>query len=82
MDYEVYHHYVSTHPKSVFFGRLVHMVLWEGRLRRMIGRELTESRPGVADVTRTIAPEELEKTVADLDIVLTDEELDALLKLY
>ncbi|MEW2500424.1 arylamine N-acetyltransferase [Amycolatopsis sp. NPDC047767] len=82
VDYEVYHHYISTHPKSVFFGRLVLMRLEDGRLRRMIGRELTESRPGMTDVTRTIAPEELEKTLADLDIVLTDEELDALLKVY
>ncbi|WP_353074090.1 hypothetical protein [Amycolatopsis carbonis] len=58
------------------------MRLEEGRLRRMIGRELTESRPGAADETRTIAPEELEKTLVDLDIVLTDEELGALLKVY
>ncbi|MGW4483966.1 arylamine N-acetyltransferase [Amycolatopsis sp. NPDC004368] len=82
VDYEVYHHYISTHPKSVFFGRLILMRLEDGRLRTLIGHELTESRPGRPDETRTIAPEDLGKTLLDLDIELTGEELGELLKRY
>ncbi|WP_326567853.1 arylamine N-acetyltransferase [Amycolatopsis rhabdoformis] len=82
VDYEVYHHYISTHPQSVFFGRLILMRLEDGRLRRLIGRELTESRPGEQDKTTTIAPENLEKTLLDLDIVLDGEELAELKKRY
>jgi N-hydroxyarylamine O-acetyltransferase len=82
IDYEVYHHYTSTHPRSPFTGRLVVMRLAEGRFRRLLGRELTETRSdGTAD-TRTVAPDQLGEVLEDLDVVLTAEELEALLRVY
>lgn len=45
IDYEVYHHYTSTHPKSPFTGRLVIMTLEPGVSRKLLGRELTVESP-------------------------------------
>ncbi|WP_033290999.1 arylamine N-acetyltransferase family protein [Amycolatopsis jejuensis] len=82
LDYQVFHHYTSTHPKSPFTGRLVVMRLEQGRFRRMLGREYQESRPDGTVDTRIIDPVDLGKTLEDLDIVLTGEELAALLERY
>jgi N-hydroxyarylamine O-acetyltransferase len=58
------------------------MRLAEGRFRRLLGRELTETRPdGTAD-TRTVAPEQLGEALESLDVVLTSDELEALLRVY
>ncbi|QRP45606.1 arylamine N-acetyltransferase [Amycolatopsis sp. FDAARGOS 1241] len=82
LDYEVFHHYTSTHPNSPFTGRLVIMRLEPGRFRRLLGRELTEERPDGSGETRTIEPQDLEKTLQDLDIELVRDELEALLEVY
>jgi N-hydroxyarylamine O-acetyltransferase len=82
VDYEVYHHYTSTHPHSPFTGRLVVMRLAEGRFRRLLGRELTETRPDGTAETRTVAPHELREVLKSLDVVLTAEELEGLLRVY
>ncbi|HWD01923.1 MAG TPA: arylamine N-acetyltransferase [Amycolatopsis sp.] len=82
LDYRVFHHYTSTHPKSPFTGRLVLMRLEYGRFRRLLGREYTEIRPEGTTETRTIEPADLDKTLQGLDIVLTPDELEDLLAVY
>ncbi len=82
IDYEVYHHYTSTHPHSPFTGRLVLMRVEPGLRRRLLGRELTVERPGVAAETTEISPDDLDAALKDLGIVLTSDELDRLLAVY
>ncbi len=82
IDYEVYHHYTSTHPKSPFTGRLVVMTLEPGVSRRLLGRELTVERPGGRSETSTVAPDELDATLKDLGIELTPDELARLKTAY
>lgn len=82
IDYEVYHHYTSTHPKSPFTGRLVIMTLEPGLGRRLLGRELTVEKPDGTSETSTVAPDELEATLKDLGIELTPDELARLKTVY
>jgi N-hydroxyarylamine O-acetyltransferase len=82
IDYEVYHHYTSTHPKSPFTGRLVIMTLEPGVGRKLIGRELTVEKPDGTSETSTVAPDELDATLKDLGIELTAGELDRLKTVY
>ncbi|MEU8630551.1 arylamine N-acetyltransferase [Amycolatopsis sp. NPDC048633] len=82
IDYEVYHHYTSTHPKSPFTGRLVIMTLEPGVSRKLLGRELTVEKPGGSSETTTVAPDELDTTLKDFGIELTADELGRLKTLY
>ncbi|MEU5257399.1 arylamine N-acetyltransferase [Amycolatopsis sp. NPDC021455] len=82
IDYEVYHHYTSTHPKSPFTGRLVIMTLEPGVSRRLLGRELTVEKADGTSETSTVAPDELDATLKDLGIELTPDELDRLKTVY
>ena len=82
IDYEVYHHYTSTHPKSPFTGKLVIMTLELGLSRRLVGRELTAERPDGTTETRIVAPGELDATLKDFGIELTPDELARLLEVY
>jgi N-hydroxyarylamine O-acetyltransferase len=82
VDYEVYHHYTSTHPKSPFTGRLVIMTLEPGVSRQLLGRELTVEEPGGHRETTTIPPGELDATLKDLGIELTPDELARLETVY
>jgi N-hydroxyarylamine O-acetyltransferase len=82
IDYEVYHHYTSTHPKSPFTGRVVIMTLEPGVSRKLLGRELTVEKPGGSSETTTVAPEELDATLKDFGIELTPDELARLRKVY
>jgi N-hydroxyarylamine O-acetyltransferase len=78
IDYEVAHHFISTHPKSPFSRKLVIMRLAPGESRRLVGDELTvELATGEVETTR-IAPEQLESTLRGLDVVLTAAEFEAL----
>lgn len=78
IDYEVYHHYVSSHPNSPFSSKLVVMRLAEGVSRRLVGDEFTTEYADGRVERRTVSPEEVETILADLDVVLTAEELDRL----
>ncbi|MEU0794735.1 arylamine N-acetyltransferase [Amycolatopsis sp. NPDC005961] len=78
IDFEVYHHYTSTHPKSPFTGRLVVMTLEPGVSRKLLGRELTVEKPDGSSETTVIAPDELDATLKDLGIELTPDELERL----
>lgn len=82
IDYEVYHHYTSTHPKSPFTGRLVIMTLEPGVSRKLLGRELTVEKPDGSKETTTVAPDELDAVLKDLGIELTPDELGRLETLY
>ncbi|WP_410562092.1 arylamine N-acetyltransferase family protein [Amycolatopsis sp. cmx-4-61] len=82
IDYEVYHHYTSTHPKSPFTGRLVIMTIEPGVSRKLLGRELTVEMPDGSRETTTVAPEELEATLKDLGVELTADELERLKQVY
>ena len=82
IDYEVYHHYTSTHPKSPFTGRVVIMTLEPGVSRKLLGRELTVERADGSTETTTVAPDELDATLKDFGIELTPDELARLQKIY
>lgn len=82
IDYEVYHHYTSTHPKSPFTGRLVVMRIEPGVSRKLLGRDLTVEKPDGSSETTTVAPEELDVTLKDLGIELTADELERLKQIY
>ncbi|HZZ49036.1 MAG TPA: arylamine N-acetyltransferase [Pseudonocardia sp.] len=79
IDYEVAHHYVSTHPKSPFVGNLVVMRLAEGLSRRLVGDQLTVEHADGPTVTTTVAPDDLNRTLRELDVELTEPELSDLL---
>lgn len=78
IDYEVYHHYVSTHPNSPFTGRPVVMRVADGVVRRLVGDELTTEYADGRSTTRTVPADDLPETLAGLDVVLSDEEIDRL----
>jgi N-hydroxyarylamine O-acetyltransferase len=78
IDYEVYHHYVATHPHSPFSHKLVVMRLDEGVSRRLVGTDLTTEYADGRTEHRTLAADEFGQALATLDVVLNDEELDRL----
>jgi N-hydroxyarylamine O-acetyltransferase len=78
IDYEVYHHYVSSHPNSPFSSKLVVMRLDQGISRRLVGNQLTTEHADGRTTERTVATDELETVLKDLDVTLTPEEADRL----
>lgn len=74
-DFDIAHHYTSTHPRSPFVGKAVVQRLSEGLSRRLVGRELTVEHADGPTETRPVAPEELGRVLAELDVDLTDAEL-------
>ncbi|MEV0701377.1 arylamine N-acetyltransferase [Saccharopolyspora sp. NPDC050389] len=77
-DYEVAHHFISTHPRSPFSRKPVVMRLDQGLSRRLVGDELTVERPGGDVEVTKISADQLESVLRDLDVVLSDAEFDAL----
>jgi N-hydroxyarylamine O-acetyltransferase len=78
IDYDVYHHYVSTHPNSPFTGRPVVMRVADGVVRRLIGDELTTEYADGRSTRRAVPPDDLPEVLAGLDVVLSEEEADRL----
>jgi N-hydroxyarylamine O-acetyltransferase len=78
IDYEVYHHYVSTHPNSPFTGRPVVMRVAEGVVRRLVGETLTTEYADGRTTTRAVPPADLPDVLASLDVILNEEEVDRL----
>lgn len=78
IDYEVYHHYVSSHPNSPFSSKLVVMRLDQGISRRLVGSQLTVEYADGRTTERTVATNELETVLKDLDVILSPEEADRL----
>ncbi|MCK7624226.1 arylamine N-acetyltransferase [Streptomyces sp. RS10V-4] len=59
VDYAVFNHYISTHPRSPFTRRIVVQKPGAALRRTLIGRDLTLTRPDWSQEVRRIAPEEL-----------------------
>jgi N-hydroxyarylamine O-acetyltransferase len=78
IDYEVYHHYVSTHPNSPFTGRPVVMRVADGVVRRLIGDELITEYADGRTTRRAVPADDFPSVLATLDVVLSDEEVDRL----
>ena len=78
IDYEVYHHYVSTHPNSPFTGRPVVMRVADGVVRRLVGDKLTVEYADGRTTERVVPAEDLPEVLASLDVVLSEEEVDRL----
>lgn len=78
VDYEVAHHYTSTHPRSPFASQLIVLRLDHGVSRRLVGDELTVEYADGRLERSSVAPEHLDATLRELDVVLNAEELDAL----
>ena len=78
IDYDVYHHYVSTHSNSPFTGRPVVMRVADGVARRLIGDKLTVEYADGRTTERVVPGAELPDVLASLDVVLSDEEVDRL----
>ncbi|WBQ04729.1 arylamine N-acetyltransferase family protein [Kribbella sp. CA-293567] len=78
IDFQVYHHYVATHPDSPFSSKLVVMRLSEGISRRLVGPELTTEYADGRVVTRNVSTDELPGVLRELDVVLDAEEIDRL----
>ncbi|RBQ20643.1 arylamine N-acetyltransferase [Spongiactinospora rosea] len=82
IDYEVFHHYTSTHPRSPFTGQLVVMRLADEVGRRFVGRRLvTEYADGRLETTE-ITADRLADNLRALDVELTPAELSALREFY
>ncbi|WP_028925234.1 arylamine N-acetyltransferase family protein [Pseudonocardia acaciae] len=75
IDYQVAHHYVSTHPASPFTGRLVVMRLDEGVSRRLVGDELTVEHADGRVKRTPVPPDHLNTTLRDLGVGLDAAEL-------
>ncbi|UNO40659.1 arylamine N-acetyltransferase [Streptomyces sp. MST-110588] len=81
VDYGVFNHYISTHPRSPFIRRAVVLRPGPEVRRSLIGTELTLSRPGHADEVRQVAPEELPAVLAgEFGVELDERDADALVK--
>ncbi|WP_239062886.1 arylamine N-acetyltransferase [Streptomyces sp. SID13031] len=78
IDYKVYHQYISTSPDSPFSTKLVVMRLDEGISRRLVGDQLTIEYADGRTTQRTVAPDEINAVLKDLDVVLNAEEVDRL----
>jgi len=64
-DYEVLNHYLATHPKSAFLGRLVVQRTDEHARHAISGHTLTEARPDGAVVKRDLTPDELDAVLRE-----------------
>ncbi|MBY8850421.1 CoA transferase [Saccharothrix sp. MB29] len=64
-DYEVLNHYLATHPKSVFLGRLVVQRTDEHARHSITDRVLTEARPDGSVVKRELTADELTTTLRE-----------------
>lgn len=79
IDYQVYHHYVSTNPNSPFSTKLVVMRLDEGVSRRLVGDKLTVEYADGRKTERVVQKDEMIALLAELDVELNAEEQDRLL---
>jgi N-hydroxyarylamine O-acetyltransferase len=79
IDYQVYHHYVSTNPNSPFSTKLVVMRLAEGVSRRLVGDKLTVEYADGRTTDRVVQKDEMIALLAALDVELNPDEQDRLL---
>ncbi|MFG2139068.1 arylamine N-acetyltransferase [Streptomyces sp. NPDC048650] len=80
VDYAVFHHYISTHPRSPFIRRLVVQRPLPELRSALIGRELTRTRPDFSREVRRIAPEETPELLeTEFGITLSAPDAEALI---
>ncbi|MFE7312953.1 arylamine N-acetyltransferase [Streptomyces sp. NPDC057555] len=83
VDYAVFNHYISTHPRSPFTGRLVVQKPGPEERRTLVGRELTRIRPDWSREVREVAPREIPELLATaFGITLTATDAAALVATY
>ncbi|MYT31854.1 MULTISPECIES: arylamine N-acetyltransferase [unclassified Streptomyces] len=83
VDYTVFNHYISTHPRSPFTGRIVAQKPGSGLRRTLVGRELARTRPDWSRDVREVAPEEIPALLdAEFGITLSAADAEALVATY
>ncbi|KUL55264.1 acetyltransferase [Streptomyces sp. NRRL F-4489] len=83
VDYTVYNHYTSTHPRSPFIRRVAVQKPGPDVRRTLIGRELTETRPDFTREVRQVAPEEVPALLdTAFGITLTEQDAKELVARY
>lgn len=83
VDYVVFNHYISTHPRSPFTGRMVVQRPLLDQRSTLIGREFTRTRPDWSREVREVAPEELPGLLdAEFGITLTAAEAETLVAFH
>jgi N-hydroxyarylamine O-acetyltransferase len=81
IDYVVSNHYISTHPRSPFTGRLFAGRITPGERLVLNRRQLTRYRPRTEPDVTEVADGDLGDVLRDtLGIALTDDEVGALLQ--
>ncbi|MCP2337606.1 arylamine N-acetyltransferase family protein [Actinomadura rupiterrae] len=80
IDYTVGSHYVSTHPRSPFVGRVFAQHFAPGLLRQLDNLALTTTWPDGTSETRDLEPDEFAKTLAEFGIVPSRDDLENTLK--
>ncbi len=79
VDYTVFNHYISTHPRSPFVRRLVAQRPLPDLRTALIGRQLIHTRPDGTTEVRDIPPQETPQVLAsEFGITLSAADADAL----
>ncbi|MBB3666088.1 N-hydroxyarylamine O-acetyltransferase [Prauserella sediminis] len=78
IDYEVFNHYVATHPKSPFTGGLIVMRLEPGVSTKLLGRKRVVERPDGSKDETELDHDDIVDELRRMDVVLTDDEAAAL----
>ncbi|AKA05196.1 acetyltransferase [Streptomyces noursei ZPM] len=82
-DYAVFNHYISTHPRSPFTGKIVVQKPDPELRRTLVGRELTLTRPDWSREVREVAPEEVPGLLdTEFGITLSAADAEALVATY
>lgn len=77
-DVVVANHYTSTWPDSPFVQRPVVVRKDEHQVRRLLGRELSVTRPGAVPTTQTVGETEIGAALRDLGLNLSPADIDVL----
>ncbi|WEB41216.1 arylamine N-acetyltransferase [Streptomyces yunnanensis] len=83
VDYTVFNHYISTHPRSPFTGRIVVQKPGPELRSTLVGRELVRTRPDWSREVREVAPEEIPGLLdTEFGITLSAADAEALVATY
>ncbi len=73
IDFAVTNHYMATHPRSLFHGRVMAQRMSQDRLEVLEGTRFTTHRPPAGREDRELTPAEVIAVLADVfDVVLDD----------
>lgn len=79
IDYEVFNHYVATHPKSPFTRGLIAMRLEPGAITEILGGKRVVERPDGSKDETVLDHNDVVGELRGMDVVLTDDEAVALI---